>query len=374
MDSVLSLTILLGALQGIILSVVLFRSKFNKTSNKTLAAAIAVVSTALFLTYLQLVLDYKDNSYLIKSVTPLSLIFIPLLYIYVKINTKSEIRVTVHDLKYFIPFAILFIYNIPFYFGQAENKISYFERENIFHSAYLSEQLEIVFISIVQIAFSVSMVSLVLNMRKNFEKEVSNYREELINLMMFIAWMTLAFTVTGLILSLLQISHIKYPGLLDYLTAIGSSLMIYFIGYYTISHPQVFTPLDAKPTPAPPKPAPAIKENLYDEYLEKIISTIRNEQLYKDPELTLQSLSEKINIPSYLISKVINSKTDLNFYNFINEFRIEEVKRELLNAENPQILQIAFDAGFNTKSSFYNYFKKHTGLSPKDFITREKSY
>ena len=370
MNNILSLIILLGAVQGGILSVVIYRSKFNQPANKVLSVAIFVVSIALLLTYFLLVLDYRQYPFLIKSTLPLPLIFVPLLYLYTRLCTKENKKLTLSDLKYFIPFLVVLIYNIPFYFGSPARKIAYYENENLYNASLFSDQLEIILVGIILFAFSVLIVSLVFRMRKNFENEVSNYREELIKLMFFLAWATFVFTLTGLILSLLRVAGITYPYLLDFLTAIGSTFLVYFIGYYTLLHPQIFHPLKEEPEAKVPKPLQTVNESVYDDYLSKITVRMEQDKMYRDPELTLQSFSEKINIPSYLVSKIINSKTGLNFYNFVNKYRIEEIKKELLKSPSPQIIRIAFDAGFNTKSSFYNYFKKDTGVSPKDYISQ----
>ncbi len=371
MDNILSLIMLLGAIQGGILSVVLFWSRFNHTANKVLSLSILVISIALLLAYFQLVLDYKDYPFHIKSILPLSLIFVPLIYLYTKLNTKENKRIIILDLKYFLPFFVVFICNIPFYFGDTAKKIEYFERENISHSALFIDQLEIVFVNLVVFIFSILIISLVLKMRKNFENEVSNYREEIIKMMFFMAWAILVFTFTGFLLSVFQILEVNYPVILDFLTAIGSTFLIYFIGYYSLLHPQIFRPLNEKTEIESTKTVRESKDNIEDMsdvYLSKIINRMEKEKDYRDQELTLQSFSGNINIPSYLTSKIINTKTGLNFYNFVNKYRIEEVKQELIKSNSPQIMQIAFDSGFNTKSSFYNYFKKHVGISPKEFI------
>ena len=163
-------------------------------------------------------------------------------------------------------------------------------------------------------------------MRKNYENEVSNYREEIIKLMFFLAGATFLFTLTGLVLSFLQIINIEYPAIFDFLTAIGSTILIYFIGYYTLLHPKVFHPLDEEAEIETTKSFPKSNEILYDDYLAKITAQMEDEKAYRNPDLTLQNFSEKVKIPSYLVSKIINSKTDLNFYNFVNKYRIEEVK------------------------------------------------
>ncbi len=154
MNNILSLIILLGAIQGGILSVVLYRSRFNQTANKVLAAAIFAVSIALLLAYFQLTLDYKEYQFQIKSILPLSLIFIPLIYVYTRLNTKEDSKLSISDIKYFLPFIVVFIYNMPFYFGSADNKIAYYTRESISNSALLTDQIEIIIVSFIILAYS----------------------------------------------------------------------------------------------------------------------------------------------------------------------------------------------------------------------------
>lgn len=371
MESILSLIILLGAAQGGILSLVLFLSKFNKIANQILALAIFVVSIALLLAYFQFTLDYKVYTFLIKSTLPLSLLFTPLIYIYIKVITMEIDRFSFAEMKYFLPFLGIIGYNLPFYIGSSVQKIGYYERENITNSAYLTEQLEIILVSLILLGFSIAIVLLVLKMRSNFEREVANYREELIQLMFFVAWSVFAFILTGLVLSIFQVFGVNYPSILDFLTAIGTTFLIYFIGYYTLSHVQVFQP----PIKISKKEEiiETIKPTIYEGYLTKIIAYMEKEKPYKNPELTLSTFAEALNIPAYLVSKILNSELQLSFYNFINKYRIEEVKVELLKSDAPQILIIAFDAGFNSKSSFYNYFKKEVGTTPKRYIMDYKS-
>lgn len=102
----------------------------------------------------------------------------------------------------------------------------------------------------------------------------------------------------------------------------------------------------------------------------KILELINNEKIHQNPKLTLVNLSEKLETNSKNISNVINTGFELNFNDFINKYRIEAVKEKLINGEHKTttLLGIAFDCGFNSKSTFNRAFKKSTSLSPKEFI------
>lgn len=102
----------------------------------------------------------------------------------------------------------------------------------------------------------------------------------------------------------------------------------------------------------------------------KIEALIQEEKLYKNPELTLLDLAKKLGTNTSIISKVINQGFQMNFNDFINNYRIEAVKTMFLNEEHKKstILGIAYDCGFNSKATFNRAFKKHTSCTPKEYL------
>jgi AraC-like DNA-binding protein len=95
---------------------------------------------------------------------------------------------------------------------------------------------------------------------------------------------------------------------------------------------------------------------------------------YLDPDLTLAQLADQIGISSHLLSQVINKRFNLNFFDFVNQYRVEEFKRRIVNPayENFSLLGIAFDCGFNSKSAFNRIFKKVTNLTPSQYKQAKK--
>jgi len=85
---------------------------------------------------------------------------------------------------------------------------------------------------------------------------------------------------------------------------------------------------------------------------------------YLDPDLSLKSLSERLNISPHILSQVINESMGVNFFDCINDYRLKDVKQVLSSNNGKQILQIATDCGFNSKSSFYAFFKKREDMTP----------
>ncbi|WP_299605657.1 helix-turn-helix domain-containing protein [uncultured Aquimarina sp.] len=93
---------------------------------------------------------------------------------------------------------------------------------------------------------------------------------------------------------------------------------------------------------------------------------MQEDQLFKDPELTLASLSEQLSVKPYLVTKCLNTIYEKKFNDYINELRIEEVKRLVNDSKNNNftLLALAYEAGFNSKASFNRAVKKITGKPP----------
>lgn len=103
--------------------------------------------------------------------------------------------------------------------------------------------------------------------------------------------------------------------------------------------------------------------------MEKVYEAVIKEKIFKDLDLTLDSLAKSMDINRNYLSKAINRTTGKNFNTYINEHRVKEAIK-LLSSEKSDIISIdaiALEVGFNNRTSFYQSFKKITGLSPSDF-------
>lgn len=105
------------------------------------------------------------------------------------------------------------------------------------------------------------------------------------------------------------------------------------------------------------------------ECIKKLNYLMDTEKVYCDADLSLQSLAEKMAISPHQLSQLLNEKMDRNFFDFINEYRIEEAKKILQSSRGAQrkISAVAIAVGFNTMAAFYKAFKKHTGTTPTHY-------
>jgi len=99
---------------------------------------------------------------------------------------------------------------------------------------------------------------------------------------------------------------------------------------------------------------------------QKIEQAINVDKIYLDPSLTLTKLSCHLGVPSQYISQTLSQNMHTTFFDYINEARIKAAMPMLLE-HTKSVLDIAMYVGFNAKSSFYKFFKRYTGMTPRDY-------
>ncbi|MEW8079972.1 MAG: helix-turn-helix transcriptional regulator, partial [Candidatus Thiodiazotropha endolucinida] len=167
-------------------------------------------------------------------------------------------------------------------------------------------------------------------------------------------------------------------------------VLIYVMGYMGLRQPEIFShhrppaPQPDAPGPAvsesPPEPAPKQEQEkrkyeksaLDSETSSLLFTDLRThmeaEKPYLDSKLNLTQLAAQLRISPNYLSQVINEQGGQHFFDFVNRYRVEEAKSALAGAvERGNILAIALDAGFNSKSAFYTAFKRHTGQTPSQY-------
>lgn len=104
---------------------------------------------------------------------------------------------------------------------------------------------------------------------------------------------------------------------------------------------------------------------------------MEQKKLYKDADLTLDRLAALADIPRHYLSEALNQCLDKTFYQFLNDYRIAYIKDVFDRCKDqqvsPNILSMAFEAGFNSKSTFNQYFKKATGYTPSEYLKQQPS-
>ncbi|MBC2846665.1 helix-turn-helix domain-containing protein [Winogradskyella flava] len=155
----------------------------------------------------------------------------------------------------------------------------------------------------------------------------------------------------------------------DYMISFSMTLAIYTIGYFVYKEPQifdgefiseVFLPIENKKD--------SFEDNLINEFYNNLVNYIESEKPFKDNELRLANLADKVGYSTHLLSKVINKKSGKNFNSFINDYRLLEAEKLLQSNNNDHSVKtIYFDVGFNNKVTFYKAFKNKHNCTPTEY-------
>lgn len=113
-----------------------------------------------------------------------------------------------------------------------------------------------------------------------------------------------------------------------------------------------------------------LKDNDVNKYLRLLKKHMDDEKPYLDSSLGLKQLAERIDLSSNQLSQLLNEQLNQNFYDFVNSYRLEEFKRIVKNPKNKNftLLYLAYDCGFNSKTTFNTFFKKSTGKTPSEYF------
>jgi len=106
-----------------------------------------------------------------------------------------------------------------------------------------------------------------------------------------------------------------------------------------------------------------------EQNIDKLFIYMKEKKPYLDDKLMLSHVASSINIPHYKLTKIFNTTLNKNFFNFVNSYRVEEVKELLLDPKNDNftILAIAYKSGFSSKASFNRIFKQMTNMTPSEY-------
>lgn len=383
-------------LVGIIISFFLFFLLLGK-KNKDIADIILaiwlfVIGFHLYFYYASSPNNDTQNIVLYKFFFGLPFLYGPLLYLYSKYRIDNTSKFKKLDLLHFTP--IFFIYTIiapDLSINLVDQSLKY---ENGILPCHVMKEIVYVLILISGIGYAVASLVLLKKYKMNIDNYFSN--TEKINL----NWLRL--NIYGIIVVWFILAHRN-----DCYTFAFISLFIFFIGYFGIKQVGVFNDnfifensnfdiirsenssffVANKTHNNEPEINTEIHESLPVKYQKSSLSheegmriqeelrvMMQTDKLYLNHELTLGDVAKKLNIHPNILSQVINAFEQKTFYDYINGLRIEAFKQAIAIEDNQKftLFSLAFECGFNSKSSFNKHFKKVTNQTPSEYLNALK--
>lgn len=310
---------------------------------------------------------------------PFIFFFSPSLYLYTRSMTRHETRMRWTDVLHFVPFASLYVvmFAVVYHFdsctklGIIQNAAEYFGN-TFFISGCLCE--------IQFIVYAVLSLKLLNQYRSNLKQYYSALKKINLSWLNLIIYGFLIWRVVYMVYMIRMVyitnifqklaTHGIFGEYFLFVVEMGFLLFASALVYKALTMPIVSVHADVlkkyKTSP--------LNETDKKRFLQRIDSFMRVERPYLEPTFTLNDLAKKTSVPIRYVSQVLNETLNQKFYDYVNQYRIEETKKMLsdpsLSGKN--ITEVFYDAGFNAKSVFNKAFKKHVGLTPRQFRERHQ--
>jgi AraC-like DNA-binding protein len=296
---------------------------------------------------------------------PTYFLIAPLLWFYTQELTGQKVRISSNIIFHFLPFLLIIILSLSLRSVNSENPlIQLLDHHN--------KLIHIVFWIIVVVQFSGYLYVIRrkwIVYREVIRNEVSNKENVDISWISFIMVVFLLINLFFLF-NLFVVIHFKNNAWLAKTTALIFSLSVFALGYKGILQKEIFKN-DAGLIPRPVNGAlsQTVTSKPDQELIKRLLDHMQEKKSYLDPELTLSQLAKDLDIGRSQLSQLINDGIGDNFYDFINKYRVEQVKQLMTDprVKHFSMLGIALEAGFKSKSTFNLIFKRFTGLTPTEY-------
>jgi AraC-like DNA-binding protein len=387
----LHLVILLGAVQGVFLAVALASKKRNRTANGLLAATMLAFSIQMAASvYYAAGLDER-YPHLFGVPYPMPFLYGPLIYLYSVAAADSRFRLGWRHALHFAPFLALVVAGLPIYMMSGEEKIALYRH---LVSGGRPPLLLVIADPLKFVSGIAYTVVTLMFLRRHRERVKDSYSStEKVNLR-WLVWLGSAAAgiwIMATVFSLLESTGMARVERSDDFVSLALAIMAYSIGYRGLRQPEVFRyetaeyPVQRPSTAGTPPGDPVVGATTdadagrYERsgltpaearrLKEKLLAVMDGQRPWKQSELTLADLAALLDTTPHKLSEVLNSEIGETFYDFVNGYRVREVQRRIAAGEARalKILSLALDAGFASKSTFNQVFKKHTSQTPSDF-------
>ena len=303
----------------------------------------------------------------------------PLIYLYVRSLLVAQFRFGRKDWLHFLPVAIYLLYRLAILWHdsvQADWDTGYEgEWQRSLDLQYVAPVLRLLEYSsqLLYLAFTIQLFILY---KQKIRQYFSNtYQVELNWIRLFLIVYSILFiydSMTDIVDAFivdLHYTHKWWVGFAFALAIVFVGIKAYFTNLKRL-HILTFELED----PHDPEPEPEVRSRDYDRQKKQLSALMEKQQAFLRPDYTLRHLAEDAGMNINEVSEVINAGFGYNFNEFVNRYRVEEVKKRLIDPQytHLSILAIAFDSGFNSKASFNRIFKQLTGQTPSQFAREQK--
>lgn len=306
---------------------------------------------------------------------PFPLLHGPMLYLYTSALTGYLRRWKWTTSLHFVPVVLFYIRYAEFFISGADEKMAFVKRMVIEPDGFI----RLLFPAIVLSGFAYMLMTLLM-LRRHSRNLLNSYANpgERVNL----HW--LRNLLIGLLLIWIVVSFGDFvfdTSMKDPSIYTVATLFVGYIGFWGLRQGNIFVQTEGERQGEDDREnegerdrkrytKSGLKQDQSIRLQQQLLEWMEVQKLFLDEEISLPLLADKAEIHPNYLSQVINEKFGKNFYDFVNAYRVEEFKRLVREGQhkNKTLFALALDSGFSSKATFNNCFKKHTGITPTEFI------
>ncbi|PWN72460.1 AraC family transcriptional regulator [Chryseobacterium phosphatilyticum] len=340
----------------------------RKLENRLFAAFLIINAIDISGIFMHLFVDsYNLKTFKISAY----LLVMPLFYLYVNAVCYSDFSLKRKHLLHLIPFIVANLILVPrLYLSEGAAKGNFFET-----MWYSPEMFVYQLIGELQFFFYIVGVFIVLKKYKKIYLE--NYTNPNTLLYKWLLQLTIIFLFIHVCIIFKNIiRYTAYNDLFIWIHLVaGTSFLLAACWFMlkALNYPELFRRIDSTLQPTKDFAETVEAENKTDEtknvQIEQLKKFMVEKEPFLEPSLTIQELANQVNIPVRELSVLINHHINQHFFDFVNEYRIKKAMILLKDPTKKEytVLEILYEVGFNSKSSFHTSFKKYTNQTPKEF-------
>lgn len=399
MEEFISILSIIGVFQGIFFGLVLFSRKNNRTANRFLALLLITITYPMLMRFF-IIKEMFQAAFFTEFFMPgMILLHGPAIYFYSSSMTLRDPFYWKKSIIHFIPSILVTILHIGINIANLKDVSLLTGIQDLDR---IRRQFAWYFMPLFMISSILIFIYAVKAWHKlrKYEKAIRAYYSDIEKISL--RWIKTLIIFFILMFSAMHIIHAllsaKLAGeILFLIPALLAFAMVIVSSYLAISQQDLFATL--KIVQIQDENSATVKgddeqsnfaslkyerHNLNEasslRYLHQLQEYMKAEKPFLDDSLTIKELADEIDIPAHHLSIIINQHLKQNFYQFISFYRVEEFQR-LLEAqlqnhfqshkeEKVNLLALAFESGFNSKSSFNQIFKNRTGMTPREYKTK----
>jgi AraC-like DNA-binding protein len=378
--ALIDLILLAAAAQGLFLAVLIFHRHRALVANRFLGTLILLYSCMLLHMVVYDLGLYGAHLLLVPMVVGFSFTMGPLHYFYVKYLTSPGRRFGRREWLHFIPvlaFEAACVEGFRFHGGRLFG----------LGGEVMGIQTGMFLLNWILMIQAAAYMTVSLKILKPYgdaiRGEFSTIDKVRLDWLQAITVMVLAFLGVFLAENVLMLAGVNFSNYFN-LTSFLMAVYVYVIGYMGLSRSVVFEnpSFAASILRMIPSGSGEASEGSAGKYGKSGLSAGKAEAChrsllrlmaekrpYMDPDLTLAGLADMLGVTAHNLSEVINTRTGQTFFDFVNKYRVEKAVGDIRDPDKRhlKLLAVAFEAGFNSKSSFNSIFKRITGQTPSDF-------